>query len=292
MKRVAAGFRRGRDELAKLMTAEVGKTITASEAEIDKCAAACDFFAENAEKFLSPQTIESDASRSYVRFDPLGPVLAIMPWNFPMWQVIRFAAPGLMAGNVGDPETCAQCAGLCPGHRTDIRRCGISARRVRCAADLRQPGGPAAGRSSDHSRRDPDRQRSRRRGGGGGGGGAAEKNRHGIRRVRRFYRTGRCGCSIGRRQGGGGALHQQRAKLHCRQAVYRRVADRRSIRKSDGRGHGGDESGRSDGPLDAGRPAGAARSAGASAPAGSPKHRAGGQAETGWPAPSGQGVLL
>lgn len=101
LKRVAAGFRRKRDDLAKLMTAEVGKTITASEAEVEKCAVACDFFAENAEKFLSPETIASDASRSYVRFDPLGPVLAIMPWNFPMWQVIRFAAPALMAGNVG-----------------------------------------------------------------------------------------------------------------------------------------------------------------------------------------------
>ncbi|MGD0541995.1 MAG: NAD-dependent succinate-semialdehyde dehydrogenase [Tepidisphaeraceae bacterium] len=99
-KGLAGVFRRRGEELAKLMTAEVGKTIVASESEVEKCAAACDFFAENAEAFLSPRTIESDASSSYVRFDPLGPVLAIMPWNFPLWQVIRFAAPALMAGNV------------------------------------------------------------------------------------------------------------------------------------------------------------------------------------------------
>jgi succinate-semialdehyde dehydrogenase / glutarate-semialdehyde dehydrogenase len=100
MKQAASLLRRKRDELAKLMTAEVGKTITASESEIEKCAATCDFFAEKSETFLSPQAIPSDASKSYVRFDPLGPVLAIMPWNFPLWQVIRFAAPALMAGNV------------------------------------------------------------------------------------------------------------------------------------------------------------------------------------------------
>jgi acyl-CoA reductase-like NAD-dependent aldehyde dehydrogenase len=100
LRRVAVIFRRQCDTLAKLMTAEVGKTIAASEAEIEKCAVACDFFADNAAVFLSPRNIESDAYDSYVRFDPLGPILAIMPWNFPFWQVIRFAAPALMAGNV------------------------------------------------------------------------------------------------------------------------------------------------------------------------------------------------
>jgi succinate-semialdehyde dehydrogenase / glutarate-semialdehyde dehydrogenase len=101
MARAGAILRNRRDELARLMTVEMGKPITAGEAEVEKCADACDYFAENAAKFLAPQTIPSDASKSYVRFDPLGPVLAIMPWNFPLWQVIRFAAPALMAGNVG-----------------------------------------------------------------------------------------------------------------------------------------------------------------------------------------------
>jgi succinate-semialdehyde dehydrogenase / glutarate-semialdehyde dehydrogenase len=100
MTQAASLLRRKRDELAILMTAEVGKTISASESEVEKCAAACEFFAQNAQVFLSQQIIESDASKSYVRFDPLGPILAIMPWNFPLWQVIRFAAPALMAGNV------------------------------------------------------------------------------------------------------------------------------------------------------------------------------------------------
>jgi acyl-CoA reductase-like NAD-dependent aldehyde dehydrogenase len=100
LKRVAGVLRGKRDELAELMTAEVGKTIAASEAEVEKCAGGCDYFAENAPRFLAELTIDSDASRSYVRFDPLGPVLAIMPWNFPMWQVIRFAAPALAAGSV------------------------------------------------------------------------------------------------------------------------------------------------------------------------------------------------
>jgi len=100
LKEAAAGLRRKRDELSRLMAMEMGKPIAAGEAEVEKCAGACDFFAENAASFLAQRQIQSDASRSYVRFDPLGPVLAIMPWNFPIWQVIRFAAPALMAGNV------------------------------------------------------------------------------------------------------------------------------------------------------------------------------------------------
>jgi succinate-semialdehyde dehydrogenase/glutarate-semialdehyde dehydrogenase len=86
---------------ARLMTLEMGKPIAAAEAEAEKCAGCCDFFAEHAERFLAQETIASDAGSSFVRYEPLGPVLALMPWNFPFWQVIRFAAPALMAGNVG-----------------------------------------------------------------------------------------------------------------------------------------------------------------------------------------------
>jgi succinate-semialdehyde dehydrogenase/glutarate-semialdehyde dehydrogenase len=100
LKQAAMGFREKRDELSRLMAMEMGKPIAAGEAEVEKCAGACDFYAESAAAFLAQRQIQSDASRSYVRFDPLGPVLAIMPWNFPFWQVIRFAAPALMAGNV------------------------------------------------------------------------------------------------------------------------------------------------------------------------------------------------
>ena len=98
----AAGVLRGRlAEFATLMVREMGKPIGGAEAEIDKCAVACDHFADHAEKYLAAETIPTDATRSYVRYDPLGAVLAIMPWNFPFWQVFRFAAPTLMAGNVG-----------------------------------------------------------------------------------------------------------------------------------------------------------------------------------------------
>ncbi len=100
LRSVAAVLRRRRGELAALMTAEMGKPITAAEAEIDKCALCCDWFAENAQRLLQAEPAPSDATRSYVRYDPLGPVLAIMPWNFPFWQIFRFAAPALMAGNV------------------------------------------------------------------------------------------------------------------------------------------------------------------------------------------------
>jgi acyl-CoA reductase-like NAD-dependent aldehyde dehydrogenase len=97
---LARVLRARQSELAILMTSEMGKPIAASESEVEKCALCCEYFARSAAQFLSPRAIASDASRSFVRFDPLGPVLAIMPWNFPLWQVFRAAVPALMAGNV------------------------------------------------------------------------------------------------------------------------------------------------------------------------------------------------
>ena len=101
MTRAGDVLRDERERLARLATEEMGKPIAAAEAEVDKCAWACDFYAEHAESFLAEETVATDASRSFVRYDPLGPVLAVMPWNFPYWQLFRFAAPNLMAGNVG-----------------------------------------------------------------------------------------------------------------------------------------------------------------------------------------------
>jgi succinate-semialdehyde dehydrogenase / glutarate-semialdehyde dehydrogenase len=84
----------------ELMTSEMGKPIAQARAEAEKSALVCRFYAEHAERFLEDQPVETDASRSLVAFEPLGPILAVMPWNFPFWQVFRFAAPALMAGNV------------------------------------------------------------------------------------------------------------------------------------------------------------------------------------------------
>lgn len=99
----AAGhvLRQRATELAALMANEMGKVLKDGVAEIGKCADCCDFYAKNAEKFLANQSVATDAAESYIAYDPLGVILAVMPWNFPFWQVMRFAAPALMAGNVG-----------------------------------------------------------------------------------------------------------------------------------------------------------------------------------------------
>ena len=101
MRRAAGVLRKNVADLSHLMANEMGKPIVAGEQEIEKCAVCCDHFAARAADYLEPRRIASDASTSYVRYDPLGAVLAIMPWNFPFWQVVRFAAPAVMAGNVG-----------------------------------------------------------------------------------------------------------------------------------------------------------------------------------------------
>ncbi|HMJ06196.1 MAG TPA: NAD-dependent succinate-semialdehyde dehydrogenase [Chthoniobacterales bacterium] len=101
MRRAADLLEKEQEALARTITLEMGKPIRAAREEIVKCAGGCRFYAAQAEEQLAPQEIMTEAHRSYVRFDPIGPVLAIMPWNFPFWQVFRFAAPALMAGNVG-----------------------------------------------------------------------------------------------------------------------------------------------------------------------------------------------
>lgn len=101
MRGAADVLRSKKDQWVNLMTAEMGKPISQGQGEIEKCAKVCEFYAEHAETFLENQDIDTEARRSYVNFQPLGVVLAVMPWNFPFWQVFRFLAPALMAGNTG-----------------------------------------------------------------------------------------------------------------------------------------------------------------------------------------------
>jgi succinate-semialdehyde dehydrogenase / glutarate-semialdehyde dehydrogenase len=114
MRQAAALLRGGKEKYARTMALEMGKPIVQGEAEAEKCAWTCDYYAEHAEAFLADQLRETDASRSFIRFEPLGPVLAIMPWNFPFWQVFRFAAPALMAGNAGILK-----------HASNVPRCAL-----------------------------------------------------------------------------------------------------------------------------------------------------------------------
>ncbi len=119
MRKAADYLRKEKTALGRIITEEMGKTLTESEAEVAKCAWACDYFAEHAEEHLAEERIDSSATLSYVQFVPLGTVLAIMPWNFPFWQVFRFAAPALMAGNTGILK-----------HASNVPRCALAIERV------------------------------------------------------------------------------------------------------------------------------------------------------------------
>src|SRR5437773_10360781 len=115
MRGAAKILRQNAEPYARLMAQEMGKPMRDGIAEAQKCALACEFYADNAERFLAEQPRQTDASRSYVRFDPLGVVLAVMPWNFPFWQVFRFAAPALMAGNAAVLK-----------HASNVPRCALT----------------------------------------------------------------------------------------------------------------------------------------------------------------------
>jgi succinate-semialdehyde dehydrogenase/glutarate-semialdehyde dehydrogenase len=122
---MARTLRAQKERLAALATSEMGKPIVEAEAEIEKCAWNCDYYAEHAAQFLADEPVETNATDSYVAFEPLGVVLAIMPWNFPFWQVIRFAAPALMAGN-----------GAVLKHASNVPRCALAIEDVFVSAGL------------------------------------------------------------------------------------------------------------------------------------------------------------
>ena len=125
MMKAANVLRSKKEQYSKLMTVEMGKPIVQSRAEVEKCAWVCEYYAENAEKFLTDELISTDASKSFVTFQPLGIVLAVMPWNFPFWQVFRFAAPGLMAGNAGILKHASNVSGCALAIETVFREAGF-----------------------------------------------------------------------------------------------------------------------------------------------------------------------
>jgi succinate-semialdehyde dehydrogenase/glutarate-semialdehyde dehydrogenase len=193
---LAARLRADADQLATLITREMGKLRTEARAEIDKCAWVCDYYAERAAEFLADEPVASDAQRSLVAYQPLGPWLAIMPWNFPFWQVFRCAAPALAAGNP-----------VLLKHASNVTGCALAIERL-----FAQIGAPAglfqtlliAGERAE----------------------AVVAVGARARRLRCVRGARRCRDRAGRIDGGEGALPERRPELHRRQALHRRARDR------------------------------------------------------------------
>src|ERR1700688_4046373 len=123
MMRAAEILESEKDSLAHLMTLEMGKTLRSAVDEAVKCAWACRYYAENAERFLADEPVETPASRSFIRYQPMGVILVVMPWNYPFWQVFRFVAPGLVAGNVGRSK-----------HASNVPECALKIEEIRLRA--------------------------------------------------------------------------------------------------------------------------------------------------------------
>ena len=275
MRKVAALLRERAPELGRLAALEMGKPLKDGAAEATKCAWVCEYYAENAEAFLAPRPETSDGSQAYVRFDPLGVILAVMPWNFPYWQVFRFIAPHLMAGNGGllkHASNVPQCAlaieklmhdaGFPPDlFRTllvgskPVRGIILDPRIAAATITGSEPAGRAVAAAA---------------------GEALEALGHGAGRLRPVHRARRRRPRPGRQGGRGGPHHQRRAELHLRQALHRRGAGVRRLPREVHRGHEGGEGGRPHAAGHRHRAAGAHRPARRDARAGEAGHRRGG----------------
>ena len=234
--RLAGELRRRKEELALLATLEMGKPLLESRAEVEKCAFACDWYAEHTPKLLAPEVFETEALRSEVLAQPLGIVFAIMPWNFPYWQVSAGSRPGAGCGQRGLAQACSLDDGL----RTGPGRCrgigGVAQRgSVPAGGEVRAHGGGLGNgdRGRSGSRRYPhgiDKGRKVRRGRGRW---CAQENGHGAR-----WQRSACGASRRRSRrrsslGGAQSISEHRAVLYCRQTDRgRRVGRRRLCRRS------------------------------------------------------------
>ena len=236
LRRAAEGLRAGIDELALLVTREMGKPLAESRAEVEKCATACDYYAEHAGEFLADEPVATSADDSWIGYEPVGVVLAVMPWNFPLWQVLRFAAPALMAGNAALLKHSPNTTGCALAVAGDLRRGGRARGAVRRPRGrrARRPGGhPAADRGPAGRGGHDHRQRAGRPGG--------------RRRPRATPSRSRCWSSGGSdpfvvladadlprvaAHGGAGTAPQRRAELHLAQAHRGRRVGRRGVHPS------------------------------------------------------------
>ena len=291
MRKAAEVLRARKVEYARTMALEMGKPIAQGEAEVDKCAWVCDYYAEHAEAMLAEQPRSTDASRSYVRFDPLGTVLAVMPWNFPFWQVFRFAAPALMAGNAGVLK-----------HASNVPRCALQIEEV-----FRDAGFPrglfatalVGSKAVPGIIADPRIVAATLTGSEHAGSQVAERAGRELKKTvlelggsdavhrARGRRRRRGGPDGGRRAAG-----QQRPELHRRQALHRGRGGRRPVPGALRRRAAQPADGRSAVARHPGGAAGARRSARRAPPAGAGVDQARRPAAAGRRGPAGHGRVL
>ena len=245
----------------------MGKPLKQGMAEAEKSALACDYYADHAEAHLADEPVKTEASKSYVAFEPLGVVLAVMPWNFPFWQVFRFAAPALMAGNTGVLKHASNVPGCALEIEQVFSRRRISQRGFPYAA-RRQPAGKGGYREPARLRRHTDRQHTRRQSGCGAGRRRHQEDGVGARRIGSLHRARRRRPRACREHLRDVPSHQLGSELRQRQALHHRRASRSGVYREVRRGDEDEEDGRSDGRRHRRRTTVASRSSGRAPQAG------------------------